>query len=460
MSTVQNVSRREFVKGMFSAGAFVLCGQIAPIRLWAGSLTLPPISWRARRFIPASGWAWSPTARSSSWHRVPRWAAAAARARQSFWRTNWKPIGSACASNRPLATRNMAGRIPTARTPFGTLFDVMRQAGATARTMLEQAAAQQWKVPASECKANLHTVTHQPTGRTLGYGELVAAAATLPVPAKESLKFKPRTAWRYIGKETSLIDLRDITTGKAVYGMDAHVEGMLYASIEHPPVLGGKLKSFDDKETLKVPGVKMTATIDPFKPPHVFQPLGGVAVLADNTWAAFQGRQKLKIEWDNGPNAAYNSAEYRKELEATAQKPGKLVRNVGDVDAEFAKGGKIIEAAYYTPHLAHASMEPPVAVADYRDGKVVLWTCTQNPQECQNTVAHVLGIKPEDVTCHVTLLGGGFGRKSKPDYVAEAAVLSKKAGRPVKVVWRREDDIKFDYFHSVAAMQNCPVIEF
>ena len=328
---------------------------------------------------------------------------------------------------------------------------MMLRGGATARTMLEQAAAQQWKV-ASECKANLHTVTHGATGRTLGYGELVATAATLPVPAKESLKFKPRTAWRYIGRDTSLIDLRDITMGKAVYGMDAHVEGMLYASVEHPPVLGGKLKSFDDKETLKVSGVKMTATIDPFKPPHVFQPLGGVAVLADNTWAAFQGRQKLKINWDNGLNASHNSGDYRKELEATAQKPGKLVRNVGDVDAEFAKGGKIVDAAYYTPHLAHASMEPPVAVADYRDGKVVLWTCTQNPQECQNTVAHVLGIKPEDVTCHVTLLGGGFGRKSKPDYVAEAAVLSKKVGKPVKVVWRREDDIKFDYYHSVAAL--------
>jgi isoquinoline 1-oxidoreductase beta subunit len=129
-----------------------------------------------------------------------------------------------------------------------------------------------------------------------------------------------------------------------------------------------------------------------------------------------------------------------------------VIRNVGDVDSEFAKGGKIIEAAYYTPHLAHVSMEPPVAVAHYRDGKVVAWAPTQNPQEVQNTVASVLGLKKEDVTCHVTLLGGGFGRKSKPDYVAEAAVLSKAAGKPVKVVWSREDDIKFDYYHSVAAL--------
>jgi len=148
----------------------------------------------------------------------------------------------------------------------------------------------------------------------------------------------------------------------------------------------------------------------------------------------------------------YNSAPFRKTLEATSQQPGKVVRNVGDVDAAFAKGGKIIEAEYYTPHLAHVSMEPPVAVAEYRDGKVRAWAPTQNPQAVQETIAGVLGIKKEDVTCHVTLLGGAFGRKSIPDQVAEAAVLSKKLGKPVKVVWSREDDIHFDFFHSVAAM--------
>jgi isoquinoline 1-oxidoreductase beta subunit len=199
--------------------------------------------------------------------------------------------------------------------------------------------------------------------------------------------------------------------------------------------------------------VSKTVPIEGFKPPnYMFQPLGGVAVIADNTWAAFQGRKKLKIDWDLGPHATYDSVAYKKELQETARKPGRVERQVGDVDTAFAKAAKTIEAEYYVPHLAHAPMEPPVAVADFKDGKVTVWAPTQNPQEVQTTVATAVGVKPQDVTCNVTLLGGGFGRKSKPDYCAEAAVLSKQLGKPVKVVWSREDDLRFDYFHFVAAM--------
>jgi isoquinoline 1-oxidoreductase beta subunit len=175
-------------------------------------------------------------------------------------------------------------------------------------------------------------------------------------------------------------------------------------------------------------------------------------VIADNTWAAFQGRKKLAVTWDNGPNAVYNSAQYKKDLFETVRAPGRVAREAGDVDAEFKKGGRTVEAEYYVPHLAHVPMEPPASVAEYRDGKVTVWTCTQNPQAVQDTVAGQLKIHRDNVVCHVTLLGGGFGRKSKPDYVAEAAVLSKKTGRPVKVVWDRADDIKFGYYHTVAAM--------
>jgi isoquinoline 1-oxidoreductase beta subunit len=175
-------------------------------------------------------------------------------------------------------------------------------------------------------------------------------------------------------------------------------------------------------------------------------------VIADNTWAAFQGRKKLKIDWDNGANESYDSEAYKKELQETARKPAKVVRSEGDVDAAFAKGGKIIEADYYVPLLAHASMEPMVALAEFKDGRATIWAPTQNPQAVQDIVSQELRIAKENVICHVTLLGGGFGRKSKPDYVAEAAVLSKKLNKPVKVVWTREDDIKFDYYNAVAAM--------
>lgn len=332
-------------------------------------------------------------------------------------------------------------------------FDPLREAGATARLMLVRAAAQKWGVPEEQCMADPpHTVSHKASNRTIGYGELAVLAAKQPVPKKEELKLKPAQDWRYIGKPAPGYDVDGICAGKPVFGMDVRVDGMLYAAVAHPPVLGGKVKSVDDSAAMKVMGVKKTIPIDPFKPPHAFQPLGGLAVIADNTWSAFKGRDKLKIDWENGANASYNSADYRKQLQETARKPGKTVFAAGDPDAEFAKGGKTFEAEYYAPHLAHASMEPPVAVADVQGDKVTVWASTQNPVGVREEVAKALGLKKEDVTCHVTFLGGGFGRKSKPDFAAEAAVLSKKMGKPVKVVWSREDDIKFDYYHSVAAM--------
>src|ERR1700688_1098553 len=333
-----------------------------------------------------------------------------------------------------------------------SFYDAMREAGAAARFMLIQAAAKQWGVPPAECETELHVVVHRSTNRSAGYGDLTRAAAKFPIPTKEELKLKPKSAWRYVGKGHASNDLEAFVTGKAIYGMDARVDGMVYASVERPPVIGGKVKSFDDKEALKVAGVLQTVPIDPFQPPPAFQPLGGIAVIAENTWAAFQGRKKLNIAWDNGPNETYNSDAYKNELRETCHKPAKVVRNIGDADAVFAKGGKVHEADYYVPLLAHASMEPMVALADFKDGKVTLWAPTQNPQAVQDLVSQELGIAKEDVICHVTLLGGGFGRKSKPDYCAEAAILSKKVGRPVKVVWTREDDIKFDYYNAVASM--------
>jgi isoquinoline 1-oxidoreductase subunit beta len=334
-----------------------------------------------------------------------------------------------------------------------SFYDPLRVAGATARTMLERAAASKWGVAPAECKGRAGQVIHTASGKKIAYAELVTLAATLPVPKKEELVYKSPAEFRYIGKNAvPTVDRDALCTGKGIFGIDAKMPGMVYASIERSPVMGGKIVSVDDAEARKVKGVSDTVQIEAMKPPYGFQALGGVAVIADNTWAAMQGRKKLKVDWDLGVNAGFDSAAFKTTLQETARKPGKVARNVGDVDAEFAKGGTVHEAEYYVPLLAHAPMEPPAAVAEYKDGKVIAWTATQNPQAVQATVASALGIKPADVECHVTLLGGGFGRKSKPDYVAEAAILSKKVGKPVKVVWSREDDIRFDYYHSVAAM--------
>src|SRR6202790_1457448 len=298
-----------------------------------------------------------------------------------------------------------------------SFFDTLREAGGTARLMLVRAAAAQWNKPVTECHTELHEVIHAPSGKKLGYGELAASAAKLEVPKKEDVKLKARTEWRYIGKGTPNYDLKDMCDGKAVYGQDTRMDGMLYASVAHPPVFGSTSKTVDDKAALAIAGVKQTASIDGFKPPVGYQTLGGVAVLADNTWAAMQGKKKLKIEWEKSPHSVYNSDAYKKELQEAARKPGKVARENGNVDAIFAKGGKIVEAGYYTPLLAHASMEPPAALAVFRDGKVEVWAPTQNPQGAKEAIANALGLKKDDVTVHVTLLGGGFGRKSFPDFV-------------------------------------------
>jgi len=331
-------------------------------------------------------------------------------------------------------------------------FMPMRRCGAAARQMLEAAAAARWNVPVGDVQANNGEVVHAATGRRLGYGALAKAAAAMPVPAQDKIRLKDPSQFRYIGTgKLKLVDAQDIATGKAQYGMDTRVPGMLYAVVARPQVYGGKVVSFDAAAALKVPGVVRVVQIDPTPGAPQFNPLGGVAVIARNTWAAIQGRNALKIVWDDGPNATYDSDAYKATLEEAAHKPGKVVRNDGDFTAAAAKAAKTITAEYYLPHLAHASMEPPAASARIVQGKCEVWGCFQSPQAARDLVAKRLGMPVEDVTVHVTLLGGGFGRKSKPDYGIEAAVLSKAMdGKPVKVVWTRDDDLHHDYFHTVS----------
>jgi isoquinoline 1-oxidoreductase beta subunit len=452
MSTIQNVSRRRFlVNGAIGAGGLIL--GVHYYHEFAGAAELPHNTHADHASLHPSvyvgvdpdGTVWIVAHRSemgtTSRTSLPLIVA-------DEMDADWKRVKIEQAIGDPRYGDQNTDGSHSVR----SFYVAMREAGATARFMLIGAAAEKWGVSPWECGTDLHVVVHGATNRRLGYGELASVAGKLPLPKKEELKFKPRDRWRYIGKGQVSYDLEALVTGKAIYGMDARADGMVYASIEHPSALGGKVTSYDDKETLKVGGVLQTIAIRPYTGAPAFQPLGGVAVIADNSWAAFQGRKKLKITWDPGPNATYNSDTYKKELVETSHKPAKVVRNVGDVDAEFAKGAKTVEADYYVPLLAHASMEPMVALAEFKDGKVTAWAPTQNPQGAQDAIAKQLGIAKEDVICNVTLLGGGFGRKSKPDYVAEAAVLSKKLGKPVKVVWTREDDIKFDYYNAVAAM--------
>jgi isoquinoline 1-oxidoreductase beta subunit len=328
----------------------------------------------------------------------------------------------------------------------------MRQIGASARAMLEAAAAKRWGVPVSEVKAVNHEVVHASSGRRLGFGELASDAAAQPVPAIDTLQLKDPKDFRYIGKgAVSIVDLHDITTGKAGYGIDVRLPGMKYAVIARPPVVGGKVVSFDAADALKVSGVEKVMEAQAWPWPSKFQPLGGVAVIARNTGAAIKGRDALKIVWDDGPNASYDSTAYRTELEEAVRKPGAVVRDDGDIEAALKSADKVVTGEYYLPHLAHASMEPPVATANFADGKVEVWAPVQSPGGTREDLAKTLDIPVENVTVNVTLLGGGFGRKSKCDFALEAALLSRAVGAPVKVQWTREDDLRHDFLHTVSA---------
>lgn len=456
MNRIENVSRRRFLEGLAATGAFVVAARFLPSDAFAQDAAFRTAA-ESAAFTPSLYLGIQPDGRV-------------------FIVTHRSEMGTGIRTSLPLVAADeleadwsrvtIEQGIGDARygdqntdgsRSIRDFYDIFRNAGATARTMLVSAAAAQWNVPASECAAQNHEVIHSASGRRLGYGALAAAAARLPVP--RDVTFKPKNAWRFIGKETAIYDGTDIVTGKAQFGLDVFRDGMVHASIEHPPVLGGTIRSYDDKAALAVRGVTKTMALDTFKPPYMFKPLGGVAVIADNTWAAFQGRKRLDITWDDGPHASFESERFKQQLMQTVRQPGQVARNLGDVDAEFARGGKVLEATYYTPLAAHASMEPPCAVADVRDGKVTIWAPTQNPQAVQETVAEALGIDKKDVTCHVTLLGGGFGRKSKPDYTAEAAILSRALGKPVKLVWSREDDIRFDYYHSTAAVYHKAAVD-
>ncbi len=326
-----------------------------------------------------------------------------------------------------------------------------RQTGAMVRTLMEAAAAKQWGVPVGEVKVRQHQVLHPASGRSLGYGALVATARTLPLPAKESLRIKSPAERRWQGKAMPSLDIGAMISGQAAFGADIRLPGMLTAVITRPPVWGAKIASVDDAAALKVPGVKRVLRVPATPLPGGFLPLGGVAVVASDTWSAIKGREALRVQWDEGRNALYDSGAYQHGLRAAVRKPGKPGRTVGKADAALKGAARRVSAEYYMPHLAHAQMEPVAAVARTLNGTIEAWAPTQSPFDARKSIAEYLKLDVSKVTVHVTLLGGGFGRKSKPDYVCEAAWLAREVGAPVRVQWTREDDLQHSYYHSVAA---------
>lgn len=325
-------------------------------------------------------------------------------------------------------------------------YQTLRNAGASAKMMLITAAAKRWNVNENECYAKENYVCHSKSGKNFSYGELAEEASKLSLPRNP--KLKPRSDFKYIGTELKNVDIEDMVTGRAVFGLDVVFPKMLYAAIKRCPVVDGNLKSFNAEKALRIKGVKKVTEIRKILSP--FSPIGGVAVVADNTWSAFKARDLIEVEWDYGGNSVYNSPEFAQKMKDSLQKKGSVVRSSGDIDFALKNAETVVESFFHIPHLAHATMEPPTAVASVKSNRCEIWAPTQDPQRVQEDVSGFLGIRKEDVKVNVTLLGGGFGRKSKPDFILEAVALSKEMKLPVKVTWSREDDIRHDFYHTVS----------
>ena len=326
----------------------------------------------------------------------------------------------------------------------------LREMGASVRYMMQHAAAKYWKVDPQTCTANQHVVTHS-SGKTLAYKDLIDLALGITPPEPDKLTLKTRKEWRYINTGMAHIDLTDLVTGKATFAADVREPKALVAIIERPPVVGGVVKSFDASAAKAINGVVDVIEMPVPKGAPQFQPKGGIAIVAKNTWAAWQARKALNVVWDDGKNGDYNSESFKKSLLQTVNEPQAHVREKGDTTSVLAKSINKLVADYYAPHLTQAPMEPPCATAMYNKDSVDIWAATQNPQADMKTVAALLGMDESKINVHVTMLGGGFGRKSKPDFSAEAAYISMKTGKPIRVQWTREDDIQHSFYHAVSA---------
>jgi isoquinoline 1-oxidoreductase subunit beta len=334
-----------------------------------------------------------------------------------------------------------------------TTWDPMRKAGATAREMLISAAALTWGVPRSGCVARSGYIVHSASNRRLSYGELVARAATLPIPADVPLK--QSKDYKIVGQRLARVDTPSKAKGEAVFGIDFRLPGMRYGLLSRCPTIGGKVVSFDDRESKKVPSVRFVAKIGD----------AAVAVVADSVWGAMEGRRVLNVSWDDGPNKDLNTAAVMESLKQAAAKKGASLYSVGDVTKVHSRQ---MTAEYLLPLMAHAPMEPGNCTANFQGSTCELWAPTQVPQDCRDSVAQAVGLDPDRVKVNVTLMGGGFGRRLEHDYAVEAALVSKAlhdaklgdaTGAPVKVIWTREDDMRFSTYRPASLHQLRAVLD-
>lgn len=324
-------------------------------------------------------------------------------------------------------------------------WDELRRVGAAGRAMIVAAAAQTWNVPAAECTTALGVVYHKASGKKATYGSLAAKAATLPAPDLKTVPLKDAKDYKILGKFMPQVDSAGLVTGKPLFGIDVVVPGMLYATFDKAPVFGAKVASADLAAAKGVKGVRQAFVVEGGADLSGLVP--GVAVVADSWWQARKGREKLNTQWAEHPTSKQSSADYDAQALALSKAaPLRTERHDGDVAAALKGAAKTVEAAYSYPFIAHAALEPMNCTAAFKDGKLEIWAPTQNPEAGRQLVAKTLGIAPADITLHMTRCGGGFGRRLANDYMVQAAWIAKQAGAPVKLVWTREDDLRYDYY--------------